>query len=441
MSGPLNALVTGPFAEAKEKVIRLPNGDAVYFKAILKHLYATPLDLGGFDYGFAVCADKWGLISVYNAYFDVICARTDIDCVEKFKMCCPIMTTLRLPSKMRKYIAKAFGMYIERFEEKLGMGAIWGMEFENNDKNENECDEKENLGDGKAKRRPSFDKPDEIMSVSQHSNNRILIEEEHNNIWKAFIFQGMLLDVCKYFGLFRHTYENGVDTQACDFDREFRKEHIASVLQKFDRYISDDDQRIIMNYIGCFSFLKPVSTTSTLKSKSQSRIPRHMATALDLMYKNGAMNLAPGVDLFRVSKFKGLYERMLYDDPRISVLVCEDGVEVRYEGLNITSELYRTDALKVRATLSPFGSVYMEHDQEFQSSKHYFDEEGGFGNIVFKLLDKETISKLTQVRPDAEECALIIRTDHFQDHFDDDGKVKPMFRTYVENAGFWRDFG
>lgn len=188
-----------------------------------------------------------------------------------------------------------------------------------------------------------------------------------------------------------------------------------------------------MNYIGCFSLLKLVSTKSTLES--QSDIPRHMAAALDLMYRHGAMDLAPGVGIIRISKFDDQCQVLSLGGVHVSVLLT-DGVKVRFDGENVTPQLFDSGALQICATLSPFSSDHLRHDQEFQGSKEYClepdpncsneSEDKKIGFIVVKLMDKQTVSSLRKVEEDGdgEECALIIRIDHFVHHFDREGKFQ-----------------
>lgn len=124
VSEPFRKMVTGPFKETVERVVKLPREDASYFDPIINHFYAQPIDLGKFHIRFPLCADNWNIKALYNDYFKVIHGRTDIDFVEKYTMCYQIMSKLKLPSKFGKFISKAFGMYIQEFEKKLGMGVI-----------------------------------------------------------------------------------------------------------------------------------------------------------------------------------------------------------------------------------------------------------------------------------------------------------------------------
>lgn len=61
-------------------------------------------------------------------------------------MCYPIMFRFKLPSNIKKLLSKAFEMNIHQFEEKLGMGFIWGTEFEDVDASENDSEGKDKLG-------------------------------------------------------------------------------------------------------------------------------------------------------------------------------------------------------------------------------------------------------------------------------------------------------
>lgn len=173
----------------------------------------------------------------------------------------------------------------------------------------------------------------------------------------------MLVDVFKNVRLFRHSVKDGAGGHYCHFDRSFKTAHIASVPQKLYRYISDSEQTSIVNYVGCFNLLNSVSTESTLKSRSPPLPVRYLATVSDLMSQNGAMNYAPEVGLIRISRFESwTYETKISTLMNVSVILNEEGVHVNFQGYNVTRQLYDSDAFKIRATLPPCATDFLDYE-------------------------------------------------------------------------------
>lgn len=231
-SEPLHALVTASYAEPQPKVIRIPNEDAMYFKGIINLLYGKQVDLADYDSGFPLCAHKWKLYGFFDAYFEVLGNRTDICYVEKFRICRPIMSKVKLPLSIRKFLSRAFGQHVNEFERELGYKNVWGYKW------------------------------DTVSNVAGSSSSFLNQEKRKSNIWQMFIFQGMLLDVFKNFGLFRHMKMKKCGNEfghICRFDRDFRMISVAYILHELRCDISERTRRSIISYVGYLDLLEALS--------------------------------------------------------------------------------------------------------------------------------------------------------------------------------------
>lgn len=97
-SGPLSALVSGPFLESKQSTVTIPHEKQRHFKAMFAYLYGVPFCFTQPSADLALTADRWGIPAIVDLFFQRLfstSSNVDVLCNQVF----PLLARLQVPKR------------------------------------------------------------------------------------------------------------------------------------------------------------------------------------------------------------------------------------------------------------------------------------------------------------------------------------------------------